>query len=168
VTLGAALMSSAAGDWRTPEIVLEHVRQVGAIGLDPCGRQDSIVGAKVEWRLTVDGDSLLRPVTDWFGKGLVYCNPPYGRGVDAWLSRCAMVAGAEGEAIALIPARTDTRWWRLFCVPGEAADAVCFWHGRLTFLGAPAAAPFPSAIVYWGTRSHRFADVFQSVGSIWT
>ena len=157
-------MSSARSDWNTPDVVLELARQMGPIALDPCSNETSIVGATVEWRLERDGDSLMRP---WPATGMVWVNPPYGRSVGLWTSRCrdyAWVSG--GEAIALVPARTDTTWWHRDCVPPKS-DAVCFWKGRLTFLGAPASAPFPSALVYWGPRRFKFRDVFQGSGAIW-
>lgn len=163
MTALAPLMSSERDDWNTPEIVLERVRAMGPIGLDPCGNAGSIVGAETEWRLERDGDSLHR---DWSGHGLVYCNPPYGRLIRAWVAKCRETSATGAEVIALVPARPDTRWWHESCAP-PAADAVCFWRGRLTFLGAPAGAPFPSAIIYFGDRPRRFQEVFAMAGSIW-
>lgn len=170
----APLMSSAKSDWRAPDVVLDLVRQVGDIALDPCTGLDNPVAASAycvsptDWdgdpAVVVDG---LR--ADWLalsGGGLVYVNPPFGRGVDAWMLRCLATGATGGECIALVPARTDTKWHR-FCAP-PASRAVCFWAGRLTFVGAPGPAPFPSAIVYWGPRRHRFAEVFSSRGAIWT
>jgi hypothetical protein len=51
----------------------------------------------------------------------------------------------EGGAIivALVPARTDTRWWHEHVAQHE----VEFLPGRLRFGGAKHSAPFPSAIV---------------------
>lgn len=146
-------MSSDRLDWNTPERVLDLVRQVGQIGLDPCSNATSLVRASVEW---VFG-GLDR---SWRNYGLVYVNPPYGREIEPWIVRCA--SGDGDEVVALLPARTDTRWWR--CV--ATAQAVCFWHGRLRFLGAPSSAPFPSAIAYWGPRAGQFSRVFGPHGWI--
>jgi hypothetical protein len=155
--MDAALTASKRQTWNTPEEVLREVRRFDAIGLDPCSNEGSIVGARTEWRLERDGDSLVR---DWTGHGLVFCNPPYSRWLKRWMAKCAW-SGAE--VISLTPARVDTTAWHSFAA---TAKAVCFWHGRIRFLGASASAPFPAALCYWGERVERFADVFEEVGIV--
>jgi hypothetical protein len=173
-------MSSGSGDWQTPACVLERVRKVGPIALDPCTTRGNPTRAFSiclergprpgdDDRVHIDGlavawvDALAAGKLD----GLVYVNCPYGRAISQWTKRCNAGAAEDGlEIIALLPARTDTRWWR-DCTPPVHAQAVCFWAGRLRFVGAPASAPFPSALVYWGPRKHRFADAFADVGAIW-
>src|SRR6266545_925179 len=131
----APLLSSAHADWCTPDPVLELVRLLGPIGLDPCSNERSIVGARVEW--TAHDDGLAR---SWAGFGLVYVNPPYGRKtIAAWAAKCH-AQGRRAEVVALLPARTDTRWWQMFCAP-PGAQAVCFLAGRIRFLGARSHAP---------------------------
>lgn len=152
----STLLSSERPDWNTPDELLNLVRRVGPIGLDPCSNAASIVRAAVEW--TEADDGLAR---DWRGYGLVFVNPPYGRLIAPWTAKLR-VEGARGvEAIALLPARTDTRWWQ---EDVATADAICFWRGRLTFLGAPDPAPFPSAIAYWGPRPAAFRRAFSGWG----
>ena len=56
---------------------------------------------------------------------------------------------ADYGFVALVPARTDTRWWHESFV--GAAD-VWLLRGRLAFGDGKAAAPFPSAIVVWGAE----------------
>lgn len=48
--------------------------------------------------------------------------------------------------VALLPARTDTRWWH-DCV--MKAKEIRFIKGRLRFDGHKHNAPFPSAVVVW-------------------
>ncbi len=84
-------------------------------------------------------------------------NPPYGRGIDRWLRkafeetrwRCPLV-------VALLPVRTDTRWWHTW-VAG-AADEVRYRKSRIRFLGQRGeawSAPFASALaIYRGTDAH--------------
>jgi site-specific DNA-methyltransferase (adenine-specific) len=67
------------------------------------------------------------------------------------------------EVVVLLPARTDTRYWH---EQVAQADAICFWRGRMTFVGAPAAAPFPTALVYFGPRPWDFQRVFTSKGMV--
>lgn len=160
MTLNPALMSSARGDWQTPEIVLEALRQAfGDITLDPCTTYANPCRAKRI--LTPAEDGLKSP---WLQCGLIYVNPPYGRGIGPWIQKCHQYrkAGRVDPIVALVPARTDTAWWQ-----DNPADAVCFWRGRLTFRGAPHPAPFPSALLFWGADESRFITVFNACGEVW-
>jgi hypothetical protein len=93
----------------------------------------------------------------------VFLNPPYGRQIGAWTDRLirAYASGEAKHALALLPGRTDTDWFTpLFAYP------ICFVHGRLTFSGYTAGAPFPSVVVYFGADLARFAQVFAPLGPI--
>lgn len=155
----APLLSSDRTDWETPTVVLDLVRRVAPIALDPCTTDKNPTGAKRYY--TPAGNGLQQ---HWVAlDGLIYVNPPYGREIGKWTLACAG-AGANGnELIALLPSRTDTKWWRLSV---ERADSLCFWSGRLTFAGAPDPAPFPSVLAYWGERRKRFDTVFRPHGWI--
>jgi len=152
----APLMSSKSGLWQTPECVLERVRRVGPIHYDPCTTADNPVGA--DTYNTEETDGLTFPWRQSLGN--IYCNPPYGRGMGAWVDNCIAARTTDRYVIALLPARTDTRWF-----PWDA-DALCFWKGRLTFRGAKAGAPFPSVVAYWGAERSRFIKAFEDVGAI--
>ncbi len=107
-------------------------------------------------------DGLAHP---WSGR--VYLNPPYGREIESWVRRLVdeYAAGRMTEAIALLPARTDTRWFQLL---GDWP--ICFVRGRLKFSDRPTPAPFPSILVYFGTRSEEFRQAFAAIGdtrAIW-
>jgi hypothetical protein len=66
------------------------------------------------------------------------------------------------EALALIPARVDTEWFRrLDRFPR------CFVYGRLSFSNMEGGALFPSAIVYLGRNVRYFAKLFGAIGGIW-
>jgi len=154
------LLSSARRDWNTPLNVLELVRAIDTIGLDPCGNATSLVQPTVEYRIDRGQDGLALPWTD---PGLVFCNPPYGRGIGAWTKRASELWVKQGvESILLVPARTDAKWWQ----DTIRHAVICFWRGRLRFVGAPAPAPFPSALLYHGHRPHRFRELFAPVGWI--
>ena len=66
----------------------------------------------------------------------------------------------DDHCVMLLPARTDTRWWESLIT----ADALLFWRGRLRFVGAPAPAPFPSVIAYWGHCVTRSRGAFAPHG----
>ena len=154
------LMSSVKSDWLTPLLILDLVRQVAPIALDPCTTSDNPTGAA---RFFTEADDGLaqRWVAD---DGLIYVNPPYGRGIGQWVNKCVVSSWAsqpQQEVIALLPSRTDTAW---FQQSATQADARCYWTGRIMFVGADYGAPFPSVFCYWGERSKRFKQVFSPYG----
>lgn len=164
----APLLSSDRMDWQTPESVLELVRRVGEIAIDPCTTEDNPVGA---WGFFTPARNGLLAQWDTRGlrglgdeaPGLVFVNPPYGRKLPEWIGCCVEWARDGVPIIALVPARTDTRWFESAV---RSAQALCLWRGRITFRGAPHPAPFPSALFYWGALAdaERFRDVFAPHG----
>jgi phage N-6-adenine-methyltransferase len=152
-----ALLSSVKHDWRTPDEVLSLVRRLGCIDLDPATAPDNPTGAR---RFYTAADNGLRQ--SWESTGIVYCNPPYGRALGPWAKKMRD-EGSRNEIVALLPARPDTRWFQEYVT---TASALCFWRGRMTFEGAPAPAPFPSVLAYWGDRWPAFSKVFKGYGWI--
>jgi hypothetical protein len=148
---------NASDEWYTPSEIIERVVQVlRVIDLDPCSPADPTVPALAHYTRADDG--LSRP---WAGH--IYMNPPYGREIQAWAEKLIHEhqAGNVTEAIALIPARTDTDWFRLF-----RDHPICFIGKRLKFSGQDN-APFPSAVIYLGKDIKRFADAFFDIGDVW-
>jgi hypothetical protein len=167
-----ALNSSVKMDWQTPDSLLELVRRaLGYIGLDPCTVRDNPTDAHAICSPEVGLDGL---TTVWAGCGPVYVNPPYGRELPKWVAKCVEEAGKGAEIVLLVPARPDTRWfqnaYKLAPAPNGNHGApwtpptILFWKGRLKFKGAPASAPFPSALFYWGPRADKFRQVFAGRG----
>ncbi len=79
---------------------------------------------------------------EWIG--MCWMNPPYGRGIGAWVQKAYESAQSNGATVVcLLPARVDTRWWHDFCMKGE----ITYIRGRLKFGDAKDSAPFPSAVV---------------------
>lgn len=154
------VMSSGKDDWQTPAEILELVRKVAPIGLDPCPGKGSLINAEVE---CVDGTT-----EDWSGHGLVYVNPPYSDLLQ-WAKLCCYW-GTQGlvdtEIISLTPARTDTKAFQEFM---STADTMCFIKGRLKFKDPSGAktlypAPFPTLACYWGENEDLFCDAFGKRG----
>jgi hypothetical protein len=154
----APLMKSDKQDWNTPAEFLALVRKVNDIALDPSTGPHNPCGAVNFY--TKDDDGL---VQDWRNSvacgGLAYCNPEYAD-MDAWAAKISEEGMRGCEVISLTPARTDTKWFRRMVT----ADAMCFWRGRLKFVGATHAAPFPSLVCYWGPKADRFREVFSAHG----
>lgn len=67
-------------------------------------------------------------------------------GIEAWVQK-AHDEAYHALTVALLPARTDTRWWHMYC----ENRFYTLLKGRVNFSGK-GSAPFPSAIVL-------FADV---------
>ncbi len=81
---------------------------------------------------------------DWKGKR-IWCNPPYGRkDIYRWVHQCA--TGGAAICVALLPARTDTRWFHHFIYKNPNAE-VRFVKGRIKFSGTKGSGKFPSMIV---------------------
>ena len=71
--------------------------------------------------------------------------------------------GRITEAIVLVPARVDTRWWRLLW---GASKRRCLITGRLKFGDSKGGSTFPSALVYLGNNEEQFSEYFQDIGMI--
>jgi phage N-6-adenine-methyltransferase len=148
-------------DWQTPDCVLDRVRQLGPIALDPCTTEDNPCGARY-W-FCPPTDALQRQWLQTPG-GITYVNCPYGRALSSWVAKCADEgARPEAELVLLVPARPDTGWYDR---AEKSANALCEWRGRLTFRGAPSPAPFPSVLFYWGPSPWLFCHVFAPVGRV--
>jgi site-specific DNA-methyltransferase (adenine-specific) len=165
-----APLSSKRHDWRTPGWILGAIREFsgGQITLDPCAAPADIdmVRAAINYRLP-EHDGLKE---SWDVKGLVFVNPPYGRELSEWtgkLTREIDAAERNLECILLVPARTDTRWFRTDIV--GRANRILFLTGRLNFDDGPVGAPFPSCLVYYGVNGDRFEQFWKAldVGWIW-
>jgi hypothetical protein len=135
------------------------------IDLDPasCAEANEIVQAARWYGLDHPSDSMRDGLAhEWHGR--VWMNPPYGDEIGVWMHRLKHQYEMENtiEAIALVPARTDTAWWH----ETTAGRAVCFIRGRLKFGNAENSAPFPSALVYFGEDTAQFIAVFEQIGQM--
>jgi len=159
--------TSTSERYNTPRHIVERVCWLfGEIDLDPCsdGGDPPNVPAAIRYTKRENG---LRRV--WEGR--VYMNPPYGKVIGLWVRKLRFdyERGAVTEAVALLPARVDTRWWR------ELENyPVLFVRGRLKFPHQddkpgepPTSAPYPSAIVYLGPRLDDFKVAFGDLGPIY-
>jgi site-specific DNA-methyltransferase (adenine-specific) len=69
--------------------------------------------------------------------------------MDKWIFKCVEELG-RAKVVALLPARTDTRWFH--AIHGRPDVEIEFLRGRLRFKGSTAPAPFPSMLVYFGIK----------------
>ena len=130
------MFSSATDLWATPQDFYDKLNRVFDFTLDPCATHEN---AKCPVYFTEADDGLSQ---SWLHH-VVFCNPPYGRGIGAWVKKAYETGKAGGMVVMLLPARTDTQWWHDYCAKGE----VTLLKGRLKFGDAKNSAPFPSAVV---------------------
>lgn len=148
-------------NWTTPEDVLNVVREVNYIGLDPCSNGASLVNAVTAW----DCEGLEK---NWSHSGLTFVNPPYNQAKE-FVAKCLYEANGGCEIILLVAARTDTKWAHSIF---QHADALCFWGpGRIRFGNPPPDSPgdapsIPSMFAYWGQgeRVSPFLNAFAKRG----
>lgn len=139
---GAAAMTSDRDDWETPQDLFDRLDATYHFTLDPCSTHEN---AKCEKHFTAEDDGLSR---SWAGE-TVFCNPPYGRSIGAWVRKCSEES-RHAKVVMLIPARTDTAYFHDYIYRKARVE---FLRGRLKFeRGGRSlnAAPFPSMIVEFG------------------
>ena len=124
--------SSKTPEWTTPQELFDALNAEFHFTLDPCATKEN---AKCKKFFTAKEDGLKQ---NWKGES-VFMNPPYGHEIGAWVDKISKEKG-----VALLPARTDTRWFHDF-IYGKAE--IRFLKGRLKFGGSKNSAPFPSMVV---------------------
>mgnify|MGYP001239103321 FL=1 len=96
--------SSKTDNWATPQSFFDRLNAEFDFTLDPCADKDN---AKCSRYYTADDDGLAQ---DWAGER-VFMNPPYGRVIGDWIRKAYEESLKGTLVVALIPARTDTRYW---------------------------------------------------------
>lgn len=134
------LFSSKTAEWATPQELFDALNTIHHFNLDPASTHEN---AKCKRHFTQEDNGLSQ---SWGGYS-VFCNPPYGREIGAWVRKGYEEAQKPGtKVVMLLPARTDTTWFHDYCVKGR----VEFLRGRLKFGDSKSGAPFPSMIVIFG------------------
>lgn len=131
--------------WLTPPAIIDAL---GPFDLDPCAAVDQ------PWRtattqFTSAEDGLSQP---W--SGFVWCNPPYGRGIEDWLQRLV----DHGTGLALIPARTEPAGFNALF--GRTRNVCCSWpvvRGFAGRMGPEQTIRFRCRSVLWRMAMKQFA-----------
>jgi len=149
--------------WETPQTLLECLYRVFQFDLDPCSptRHRRSAPVKATMHYTVQDDGLSLP---WYGT--VFVNPPYGRDLPDWIAKAHTEVrhGNTQTVVALVPARTDTHYWHEH-IAGHAT--VFFLRGRLRFGNSKQSAPFPSALVIWGSTEEQRQQLAAILTDAW-
>lgn len=127
------VFSRASDDWATPSYIYERFMQLGFF--DPCPLRAEIDGLAIWW-----GDC-------------AFCNPPYSE-VSKWVDKAIKECFFGCDVWLLVPARTDTRWFKKLY---EFGCAFYFVFGRLSF-NDKGSAPFPSVYVHLTGNSSNHCE----------
>ena len=136
MSVNPGLFTSLTPEWSTPQWLFDELHREFRFTLDVCATK---LNAKChafldDWGLQVSW----RSETCWM-------NPPYGRGIKDWIKKAYEESQKKNTTVvALIPARTDTKYWHDYVLK---AHELYFVKGRLKFGNGENSAPFPSAVV---------------------
>ena len=110
--------------------------EFGGFLLDVCANKSN---AKCRRFYSEKDDGLAQP---WSKRN--WMNPPYGKMIGKWIARADQEAQAGNTTVALLPARTDTKYFHQH-IYGKYE--LRFVKGRLKFGRSKNSAPFPSMVV---------------------
>lgn len=141
--------SSNSNEWATPQEFFDLLDTEFNFTLDPCSTKHN---AKCKKFYTREDDGLSKSWAD----EVAFVNPPYGNEIKYWVEKSYLESKLPNTiTVMLIPSRTDTRYWHDFIFP--YASEIRFVKGRLKFGDGKGSAPFPSAVVVFGTdKVHHF------------
>lgn len=134
--MNAVHYSSQKHDWTTPKDFFDKLNAEFGFTLDAAASDHNALCARY---FTEQDNGLAK---DW--TGTVWCNPPYGRQIGAWIRKAHAESLKGATVVMLIPARVDTAAWHDVIFPNAE---VRFVRGRLKFGAATENAPFPCAVV---------------------
>lgn len=127
--------SSKTNEWATPQAFFDNLNKEFSFTLDPSSTKEN---AKCKKFYTEKDNGLVK---SWDNE-IVFCNPPYGRGLKDWVKKASEARG--GVVVLLVPARTDTSYFHDYIY--HKAE-IRFLRGRLKFGDSKNSAPFPSMLV---------------------
>lgn len=130
-----------SSEWGTPQALFDRLDMAFLFKLDVAATTENTKCAQ----FLSAPDGLIEPWVD----GWSWCNPPYGRGIGDWTAKAVHEQAYGHQSVLLLPARTDTVWWHRDVM--AYATQIRFLVGRLRFEGATSSAPFPSALIVFGS-----------------
>lgn len=142
-------------EWKTPRQLFDQLDQEFGFTLDAAASSENTLCDRY---FTIADDGLAQ---DWTGE-VVWCNPPYGRHVDAWIRKAS---DSAATVVLLLFARTDTGWFHDLVMP-RAAE-VRLIRNRLYFAidRRELRAPYPSMIIVFRPE-HVGPPAFSTLGRI--
>lgn len=143
MSINQGMMSSNTDMWATPQDFFNELNAEFNFQCDVCATNDN---AKCDKYYSPEEDGLQQ---EW--QGVCWMNPPYGRQISPWVKKAYESSLNGATVVCLLPARTDTKWWHEYCMKGE----IRLVKGRLKFGDGKNSAPFPSAVVIFGSKAKQ-------------
>ena len=134
--------SSQSDEYHTPQALFDHYDHIFHFDVDVAATKNN---AKCERFFTKANDGLKQEwgKTNWL-------NPTFSS-IQKWMKKAYESARLGAVVVALLPARTDTQWFRDYVSHAE----IELLEGRIKFGGGASTAPFPSMVAVWRMRSAR-------------
>jgi len=150
--MNKGMYSSDRPDWETPQDFFDRLDRIYEFTLDVCATDEN---TKCDQYLTPEIDGLSQ---SWAGE-VCWLNPPYGREIGKWVEKAySETKNGNCKVVALLPARTDTKWWHRYVMKAATIGLV---KGRLSFVGGESAAPFPSAVAFFRKHDKVVPEFFS-------
>jgi len=145
------MFSKASDEWATPKDFYDKLDAEFTFGVDAAACQDNKkrpLYYGIDGGLGCQGDALTQP---WIADRAHWLNPPYSR-CKEFIAKAAEERRKGVLTVALIPARTDTRYfhdhlWDVTRHGARTGIELRFVRGRLKFGDGKNSAPFPSMVV---------------------
>ena len=135
-------------EYTTPQWLFDALDSEFGFTLDAAADSKN---AKCKEYYSAESDGLTK---DW-SDAVVWCNPPYGKGITAaWVKKGYEASRLGATVVMLVPVRADAKWWHDYAMKGE----IRMFRNRLNFgneYGVRSYAPFASAIIVF--RPANFA-----------
>lgn len=122
--------------WVTPLALFERLNEEFRFDWDVCATADN---AKCYSFFSPEDDGLDQ---NW-DRMTCWMNPPYGRGIGAWMQKAYESSQAGATVVALIPSRTNPPWFHDW-VLNKAAE-IRIIRSKVPFVGPKKGVPF------WGS-----------------
>jgi phage N-6-adenine-methyltransferase len=145
--------TSKKQEWTTPSCIFDKLNEEFNFTLDLAADKFNTKCVKF---YDEDSNSLIQKWT-----GVCWLNPPYGNSKYKLLDfiKKSHLSSQEDKCVvvALISARTNTKWWHEYCMKAAEIRFIC---GRPKFGNADYGLPLPLAIVIF--KKHDIDTIFSS------
>ena len=154
--------------WMTPKPFIEMAREVmGSIDLDPASSDQANMLIRARTFYCSKDSALLHT---WHGN--IWLNPPYSAPLQQQFAdklTSEVAAGRVDQAVVLVNAKTETKWFRTFA---GACPVMCLPSKRIAFISPVTGEPVKGnnnsqAIMYFGPNVDVFVRVFSEIGMVY-
>jgi len=148
--------TSEKDNWETPNWLFQILDSFYEFDCDVCSNEYNALCKKY---FTIE-NSCLRNF--WYNTN--FMNPPYGSEIKSFILKAhEQYHLFDKKTIALLPARTDTKWFHNYIYN---KTEIIFIKNRLQYkiMGkGDKDAPFPSMIVGWGVKKNDFNQLEKKI-----